>query len=274
MWHKCIFTYNIAMSEPLSAVIITLNAAHQLRDCLQSAAFADEIIVVDSGSTDTTCEIAKEHGAKVVHQDWLGYGRQKHFAVSQATHAWILSIDADERVSDSLQTSIHTVLDAPEYHAYQMPRCNRFMGRWLKHGEGYPDLSLRLFHRDHAAWGTDPVHEKVVTDGTVGLLQGDLLHESEKGIAEYLTKQNHYTSLQAQVMYTAGKHAGFTKLLLSPILRFVKFYIFRLGFLDGLPGLVHILIGCLNSFSKYVKLIELYKVNAMSIDTFHGDRRE
>lgn len=245
------------MRERLSVAIVTLNAASQLAACLQSAAFADEIIVVDSGSSDDTVGLARTHGARVVHQNWLGYGPQKRFAVDQASSVWVLCLDADERVSPALRESILGELAAPRFRAYEMARCNRFMGRWLRHGEGYPDWSLRLFHREHAHWSDDVIHEKVVTTGPVGRLRGDLLHESEQGIADYLTKQNRYTTLQAERLHTQGRRANLARLVLSPLLRFFKFYVLRRGFLDGLPGLVHISIGCLNSFLKYAKLAEL-----------------
>lgn len=245
------------MTEPLSAVIITLNAASQIEACLESVSFAHERIVVDSGSTDNTVELARRHGARVIHQDWLGYGPQKRFGVAQASHDWVLSLDADERVSDELRESIRHELATPHVHAYQFPRRNRFMGRWLRHGEGYPDWSLRLFDRRYAIWSDDAIHEKVLASGPVGRLSGDLLHESEQGIDDYLAKQNRYTTLQAEQLYAHGKRAGVGKLVLSPVLRFIKFYFFRLGFLDGVPGLVHIALGCFNSFTKYAKLAAL-----------------
>lgn len=242
---------------PLSVVIIALNAASQIEACLESAAFADEIVVVDSGSRDDTREIALKYGARVLHQEWLGFGLQKKFAVEQASHDWVLCLDADERVSDPLRASIVEALQAPRFRAYRMPRCNRFMGRWLRHGEGYPDWSLRLFDRCVANWSEDEVHEKVLTSSPVGSLQGDLLHQSQESLAAYLEKQNRYTSLQAEELARRGKQVPFGRLVASPLLRFVKFYFFRLGFLDGFPGLVHISIGCFNSFVKYAKLHEL-----------------
>ncbi len=242
------------MLQPLSAVLITRNSAAVLPPCLESLRFADEIVIVDSGSTDATLDIARRFNAKIVCQEWLGYGKQKQFAVAQATHDWVLCVDTDERVSEPLRESILRELQAPRFHAYEMPRRNRFLGRWLRHGEGYPDWSLRLFDRRHANWSDDPIHEKVVTAGPVGRLAGDLLHESEQGLADYLAKQERYTTLQAEALHTRGKRASTVRLLLSPPLRFIKFYFFRLGFLDGIPGLVHILIGCRNSFTKYAKL--------------------
>jgi glycosyltransferase involved in cell wall biosynthesis len=245
------------MRATLSAIVITRNAAGELAACLESLAFADEILVVDSGSTDGTVEIARQHGARLIHQDWLGYGPQKRFAVAQARHDWVLCLDADERVSPALRAAIERELVAPRCVAYAFARRNRFLGRWLAHGEGYPDWSLRLFHRAHAQWSDDPIHEKVVVhDGPIGRLAGDLLHESAPGLAEYLDKQNRYTSLQAEQLYAAGVRASPGRLVLSPLLRFVKFYFLRLGFLDGIPGLVHIAIGCFNSFMKYAKLWE------------------
>jgi glycosyltransferase involved in cell wall biosynthesis len=243
--------------QPLSVVIITKNAALQLGACLESAAFADEIVVVDSDSGDGTAELAAKHGARVLQKEWLGFGAQKQFAVEAARHDWVLCLDADERVSERLRASILAALAAPAAQAYAMPRCNRFLGRWLRHGEGYPDWSLRLFDRRHARWSDDPVHEKVLADALAAQLEGDLLHDSAESLANYLDKQNRYTSMQAEALFQAGKRAGVAQLLLSPVLRFVKFYFLRLGFLDGSAGLVHIAIGCCNSFHKYAKLMAL-----------------
>ncbi len=244
---------------PLSVVLITHNAAEQLADCLASVAFADEVVVVDSGSSDGTGELAARYGARVIAREWLGFGPQKQFAVEQAAHDWVLCLDADERVSPELAASLVRALEAPAAQGYRMARCNRFLGRWLRHGEGYPDWSLRLFNRRHARWSDDAVHEKVLLQGPAATLAGDLLHESAEDLARYLDKQNRYTSLAAQELHRRGRRAGLAQLLLSPPLRFVKFYLLRLGFLDGLAGLVHIGIGCMNSFVKYAKLIELQR---------------
>lgn len=243
----------------LSVVIITKNAGTQLGACLDSASFADEIVVVDSGSTDGTAELAAARGARVLQKEWLGFGPQKQYAVEAARNDWVLCLDADERVSADLRASILAALAAPTASAYAMPRCNRFMGRWLRHGEGYPDWSLRLFDRRKARWSNDPVHEKVLSDAPVARIKGDLLHESAESLASYLEKQNRYTSIQAEALFKAGKRSGVAQLLLSPLLRFVKFYFLRLGFLDGSAGLVHIAIGCRNSFRKYAKLMALQR---------------
>jgi len=245
--------------QPFSVVIIAKNAARQVSACLESASFADEMLVVDSGSIDGTAELATKHGARVMQKEWLGFGRQKQFAVEAARHDWVLCLDADERVSEPLRASILAALAAPATQAYAMPRRNRFMGRWLRHGEGYPDWSLRLFDRRHARWSDDPVHEKVLSDAPVARIKGDLLHDSAETLASYLDKQNRYTSMQAEALFKAGKRAGVAQLLLSPALRFAKFYFLRLGFLDGTAGLVHIAIGCCNSFHKYAKLMALQR---------------
>lgn len=251
-----------ASRQPLSVAIITLNAASQLEACLQSVRFADEIVVVDSGSTDDTQALAERYGAKVIAQSWLGFGPQKQFAVEAARHDWVLCLDADERVSPALQTSIENALKTPSTAAFRFPRCNRFLGRYLKHGEGYPDWSLRLFDRRQARWSNDAVHEKVVTQGCVGNLSGDLLHDSAESLANYLTKQNRYTTLAAEAALAAGKKASFAHIALSPLIRFIKFYFIRQGFRDGLPGLIHIAIGCFNSLMKYSKMLERQNVDA------------
>ncbi len=249
-----------APSRPhLSAVLITRNAALLLDACLASLAFADEIVIVDSGSDDGTLDIAAQRGARVVQKDWMGFGRQKQFAVDQAAADWVLCLDADERVSDELRASIEQALAAPVSPVYRMARRNRFLGRWLAHGEGYPDWSPRLFDRKHARWSDDPVHEKVLYAVTPGTLAGDLLHDSAEDLTSYLEKQNRYSTLAAAQMHERGRAAGIGFLVLSPVVRFLKFYILRLGFLDGLPGLVHISIGCMNSYLKYAKLIEMRK---------------
>ncbi len=255
---------------PLSAVLITFNTGEQLAPCLRSLAFADEIVVVDAGSDDATRDVARRHGARVVEEPWRGFGPQKRYAVSLARHDWVLCVDADEEVSAPLAASVATAVRGDRGAvAYRMARSNRFMGRYLAHGEGFPDWSLRLFDRRQAQWSDDAVHEKVVVrDGRVADLPGDavLLHHSAESLATYLDKQNRYTSLQADALFRAGARANVWRLLLSPALRFVKFYVLRLGFLDGLPGLVHIAIGCFNSFAKYAKL------RALQIDAAQAPR--
>ena len=241
----------------LSVVLITQNAAAQLPDCLASVAFADEVVVIDSGSSDGTAEVAARYGARVVTKEWLGFGRQKQFAVEQAAHDWVLCLDADERVSPELAASLVRALEEPTAQVYRMARRNRFLGRWLRHGEGYPDWSPRLFDRRHARWSDDAVHEKVLYAVSPGTLEGDLLHESAENLGRYLDKQNRYSTLAAEELHRRGRRAGLFELAFSPLVRFIKFYFFRLGCLDGLPGLLHISIGCINSFMKYAKLIEL-----------------
>jgi glycosyltransferase involved in cell wall biosynthesis len=241
----------------LSAVLITKNASDRLSACLSSLAFCDEIVVVDSGSSDTTCDIARRFNARIISRNWMGFGRQKQFAVDQASHDWVLCIDADERVTSELAASIRQALVQPATPVYRMARCNRFLGKWLRHGEGYPDWSPRLFDRRSARWSDDPVHEKVLYAVTPETLGGDLLHESAEDLQDYFEKQNYYTTLAARQMFERGLSVNPAYLVASPLVRFVKFYFFRLGFLDGIAGLAHIAIGCMNSFMKYAKLLEL-----------------
>ncbi len=246
------------MHKPFSAIIITYNEAVNLARCLQSIDFADEIVVVDSGSTDETLTIAKNYGARIIHQSWLGYGPQKRFAVEQATHDWVLCLDADERVTPDLRASIEVVLVAPQVRACHLLRRNRFLGRWLRHGEGYPDYVVRLFHRGYAQWSNASVHEHVETgDALMITLTGELLHESEDGVCEYALKQVRYARLQAEYLRSIGKHSGFLQAIGSPLVRFMRFYVIRLGFLDGLAGFAHISLGCLASFLKHLELVRL-----------------
>lgn len=242
---------------PLSVAIIAKDAARQIGPCLESVAFADDVVVVDSGSADGTLALAEGRGARVVSREWQGFGRQKQHAVGLAKHDWVLCLDVDERVTPELAASIRAALASPRYKAWRMSRRNRFLGRWLRHGEGYPDWTVRLFHRAHAGWSNDEVHEAVLTTTEIGRLDGDLLHDSAEDVATYLAKQNRYTSLHAEALFRQGVRAGYGRLLASPVARFLKFYVLRLGFLDGGPGFAHVVIGCNNSFHKYLKLIEL-----------------
>jgi glycosyltransferase involved in cell wall biosynthesis len=242
----------------LSLVIITQNAVHDLARCLIAAqGVVDEIMIVDSGSTDQTVAIAKSYHARVLEAPWRGFGPQKQFAVTMAKHDWVLCLDADEVLTDILQKAIITTMQAPRYHAYQLRRANQFLGRSLRHGEGYPDLSLRLFHRQYAKWSDDLIHEYVQTAMPHGQLDGDLLHYSAQNLSSYFVKQNHYTDLQAKQLWQKRKKADYGALFISPLFRFIKFYLLKQGFRDGLPGFIHIAVGCINSFMKYAKLIEL-----------------
>ena len=246
----------------MTLVLITRNAAPQLRASLDSARFADEIVVVDSGSDDDTVQIAASFGARVIAQPWLGFGPQKQFAVECARHDWVLCLDADERVTPELRASIEFALNHPLAGAYRMARRNRFLGRWLRHGEGYPDWNIRLFDRRRSRWSDDAVHERVICDGPVATLAGDLAHESAESLDAYVAKQNRYTTLQAQTLHARGRRASVVKLLLSPLVRFVRFYFLKLGFLDGVAGLIHIMIGCGTSFLKQAKLFALERADA------------
>ena len=243
----------------LTLVVITKNASQSLGMCLQSAQWIPNKVVVDSGSTDNTVAIAKQAGAKVIHQDWLGFGPQKQFAVMQAPTDWVLCLDADEFLSPELSKSLQALFEQSELlDAYKFPRSNKFLGRFLKHGEGYPDWSLRLFNKKKARWSDDFVHEKVIAIRggeplKVGKLTGDLMHESGESISHYIEKQNRYTDIQADMMIEKGKTVSCFRLIFSPLMRFMKFFFLKRGFLDGVPGFVHISIGCFTAFLKYLK---------------------
>ena len=241
---------------PLSLVVITRDAASEIAACIASAPFAAEALVVDSGSRDDTVDVARASGARVLHREFAGFGAQKGFAVRQAAHDWVLCLDADERVSPALADAIRALFEGgpPRPPAYAIARRNRFLGRWLAHGEGYPDWNVRLFDRRRARWTEDAVHEHVVADGPVARLAGDLMHASAESIEDYVAKQNRYTTLQARAMHARGERAGLARIALSPLTRFLRYYVVRGGFLDGAPGFAHIAIGAFASFLKYTKL--------------------
>lgn len=248
------------MPSPLTLCVITRDAAAGIAGCIDSVPFATDRVVVDSGSRDETIAIARGRGARVIERPWPGYGAQKNFAVREAQSDWVLCLDADERLTPELAAAIEAVLatePGARPAAYAMARRNFFLGRWLAHGEGYPDWNIRLFDRRRARWSEDPVHEHVRVDGGVHRLAGDLLHASAETLERYLDKQNRYTTLQAQALHRGGARPSTARMVLSPLVRFLRFYLLRLGFLDGIPGLVHIAIGCQNSFMKYAKLREL-----------------
>ncbi|TMH67817.1 MAG: glycosyltransferase family 2 protein [Betaproteobacteria bacterium] len=241
---------------PLSLVVITRDAAADIADCVASASFAADVLVVDSGSRDDTVELARRSGARVIEREWTGFGPQKQFATTEAANDWVLCIDADERVSPELAASIAALFAAgsPRACAYAIARRNRFLGCWLAHGEGYPDWTIRLFDRRRAHWSDDVVHERVIANGPVKRLAGDLMHASAESLDAYIAKQNRYTSLQAAALHANGSKAGAMHLALSPLARFVRFYVLKLGFLDGAAGFAHISIGAFASFLKYAKL--------------------
>jgi hypothetical protein len=246
------------MSEalPVSLVVITRDAAAEIADCLASAPFCADALVVDSGSADHTVEIARGSGARVLSRAFAGFGPQKQFAVESAAHDWVLCLDADERLSPPLRESIVALFarGEPSLAAFALARRNRFLGRWLSHGEGYPDWTTRLFDRRRARWSDDPVHERVVVDGPVGQLEGDLLHASAESLERYVAKQNRYTTLQANALHAKGARSSALAMGVAPLFRFVRFYVLKLGFLDGAAGFAHIAIGAFASFLKHAKL--------------------
>jgi glycosyltransferase involved in cell wall biosynthesis len=237
-------------------VVITRDAAGDIAECLLSASFCADALVVDSGSGDHTVETARRSGARVVSHAWLGFGLQKQFAVQEAVHDWVLCLDADERLSPELRESIRTLFarGEPPHAAYALARRNRFLGRWLSHGEGYPDWTTRLFDRRRARWSDDRVHEHVIAQGPIGRLEGDLLHASAESIERYVAKQNRYTTLQADALHALGKRSSALGMVGAPLVRFVRFYVLKLGFLDGAAGFAHIAIGAFASFLKHAKL--------------------
>lgn len=234
----------MASDRGLSACIITFNEAGRIERCLRSVSFCDEIIVVDSHSTDRTRELAAAHGAHVIERDFGGYRSQKQFAVDAARHEWVLCVDADEVVSAELRDEI-TALRAQGFAAaagWSIPRITDYFGRFLRHGNAYPDRLVRLFDRRRGRWVGYEIHENTHVVGRVGRLRGPLEHYSYRSLTDHLNRMQRYADLMAQALYDAGKRCGLFKVVVNPQWRFVRGYLLRLGFLDGWRGLLFALI--------------------------------
>ncbi len=238
----------------ISATIITLNEESSLPRALDSVAFCDEVVVVDSGSTDSTCRIAEESGARVLHRDWTGYADQKNFAAESAAHEWILALDADEEVTPELRSSIEQLQgDGPSCGGYRFPRLARYVGRWIRHSGWYPDAKVRLYNRRRGSWRGDYVHESVVVDGPVGDLDGDLLHYTCDSLEDHRARVDHYTDLAAQELIDRGASPSRIRQLASPPWAFVRSYLLQLGFLDGPEGFQIARMAAVYSYAKYSK---------------------
>lgn len=227
---------------PISACIITFNEADRIGDCLASLAFCDEVVVVDSQSTDATAALAATAGARVLQRPFDGFRSQKQFAVEQAAHDWVLCLDADERVSDALRASIEQARAGGFASAagYRFARLSDYFGKFLRHGNAYPDRVLRLFDRRRGGWrGKREVHEAASVDGAVATLAGDLIHYPYRSLEQQLLKTQRYARMMAEHDFARGKRATLGKLILSPAWRFWRGYLFRGGFLDGWHGLVY-----------------------------------
>lgn len=244
----------------LSVTVITKNEAHNIEACLRSVAFADEVIVLDSGSTDATVELAVSMGAKVSERiDWEGFGIQKNRALALATSEWVLSIDADERVSPELQDEIRAVVNDPQFDAYSFPRLSSYCGQYMRHSGWHPDRITRLFRRHAARFSEDPVHEKILPAGRVGRLNFQLLHESFVDLEAVLEKTNRYSTAGAQSLFQKGKSASLGKALGHGVWAFVRTYFLRLGFLDGRLGLVLAISNAEGTYYRYLKLWLLHR---------------
>jgi glycosyltransferase involved in cell wall biosynthesis len=248
------------MMETISAVIITKNEQTNIGRCLRSLAWVDEIIVVDSGSSDDTRQMATEAGAVVYETGWSGFGPAKAFGVEKATSRWILSVDADEVVTAELAEEIRQMLSiGTNRHGFDMPRLTNFLGRWIRHCGWYPDRVLRLFLKAHGGFDDAPVHERVVLNGDVGHLKGVLRHYSYPTLEHYLTKSNRYTTLGARQAFENGKRAGWFDLVIRPPVSFISHFISRQGFRDGLEGLLISVLSAVAVLVKYAKLRALQK---------------
>lgn len=238
----------------ISAAIITLNEERNVVRAIESLGCCDEIVVVDSGSTDRTVEVARRLGARVVEEPWHGYARQKNLAARAAANEWVLSIDADEALSEALEGEILTIKkDGPRADGYSMPRRAQYCGRWILHSGWYPDRKVRLYHRDRAEWAGEYVHESVRVRGRVAELESDLLHFTCSSLSEHLKTLDRYTTLAAQELVAKGRPVGGARLVLDPAWTFLRSYVVQRGFLDGPQGLSIAWMAALYTYLKYAK---------------------
>lgn len=243
----------------LAACVITRDEEDRIRDCLESVSFCDEVIVVDSHSTDRTREIARELGARVFERDWPGFGPQREFAASESGGDWVLCIDADERVSPDLRAEIESLRDAgfPDFAAWRFPRLSRYLGIWVRHGSWYPAPVVRLYDRRRARWAGRPPHDHLDVDGPVGSLTGDLLHHPYRNLSEHLATIDRYTTEMAQQLHAEGRRGRVRDVVLRPIGRFLRFYLLARGFLLGWRGLLLAALAAHYVRLKYAKLLLL-----------------
>jgi glycosyltransferase involved in cell wall biosynthesis len=249
------------MKKKISICIITYNEEHNMRDCLDSVSWGDEIIVVDSGSTDGTIAVCREYTDRVYVHDWPGHVAQKNRAIDYAVNDWVFCIDADERVSDRLRGEIEREAAAESpYAGYTVPRLTRYLGRWIRHSSWYPDRKLRFFSRSAGRFtgkdDTDP-HDRVEVQGPVKHLSGDLLHYSYQTLSHHVEQINRYTGTMALLKHKRGKGFPVVRMLVRPPAKFLKMYVLRLGFLDGKQGFVLAGMGAVYEFLKYAKLFEI-----------------
>ena len=243
----------------LSVILITKNEEANLKDCLESVSFADEIIVVDSQSSDKTQEIARSFGAKLeITSDWPGFGPQKNRALNLATQDWVLSIDADERVTPELKQEILTAIASPNVaDCYAIPRSSWYCGRFMKHSGWYPDYVDRLFKRGSAKFSDHLVHERLLPTGSSGKLNNHFLHYSYRDFSQVLKKVDVYSSAAAQQAFKQGKKGGLGEALVHGFWAFFRTYVLRRGFLDGKHGLALAISNAATSYYKYLKLWQL-----------------
>ena len=253
------------MKKKVSVVIVTKDEETNISECIKSVLWADEILVVDSESKDRTCDISRGLGADVIERKWIGYADQKNYGIQKAKNKWILSLDADERISDNLMKVLVEILDKDSiYKGYKFPRKNIFFGKWLKNGDLWPDYQIRLFEKERASFNNRYVHESVQVDGQVCKLDEPILHYSYDNVSEFFQRQKEYAILSAQESLKKKVSLNKTDIFFRPLWRFFRSYIIKSGWKDGLEGFIVSAGLAWYVFMRFAIILEFKRKNEIS----------
>lgn len=250
--------------DSISAVIVTYNEERNIEECLETARWMDEIIIVDAYSTDMTVELCKNYTNKIFQRPWPGFGKQKNFAIDQANSDWVFILDADERITDELKNEIVDILKGKKSNnitGYRLPRKNYFYGKWIRFAGSYPDYQLRLFRKGSGKLDDFEPHNSFILNGQMGILKAPLIHYTERTIADHFKKYNNFTTLAAKEKQKTKGKVKWYDLFFRPVSTFIKMYFFRQGFKEGIHGLIICIFGSMYTFGKYVKLWEMLQTN-------------
>ncbi|MDA3885286.1 MAG: glycosyltransferase family 2 protein [Candidatus Delongbacteria bacterium] len=252
------------MNNKLSVAIITKNEENNIARCLNSVSWADEIVVVDSGSTDKTVDICEKHSCKIITTDWLGFAKTKQFAVDNCSNDWVLVLDADEEITEPLKIKIELILQNPKFSGYRIKRSSFYLGKLIKHCGWDKDYTLRLFDKNKGKFNEKLVHESIIIkNGKIGIIEEVMLHYTYPTVDLHYAKMEMYSELGAKTLFNKGRRSGISNAVIRGALKFIKMYIVKLGFLDGKTGFI---LSINSSYGVYLKYLKLSKLNKNKTD--------